>query len=361
MDKHQVGKIASAVVAAAGPALAGYAANAVKNRLLNGAKPQSQAKNAQMQASRARSYADVVRNAPVALSQYQPLVGFRTAAPVTKGASARYTGCDFLGTISSGASGVANDNVYLVTPKNSTTFPRLSSVAAAFELYKFLKVRAIAVGKQASTIAGSHTLAPDLYPDGDAFTAAEVRNEEQQQTKKFWETCVMDFPCARGTRTWFLTDNAGTADPPDAKLGELHYYTDATGVTQVVVADLFIEYDVEFAQAQIASGVSLRSDMVQRFLRYAGAEQALLSLVRQMLPEKERDKFDERGMLRQVKKLKEHLLSIDRLIEEGTLPADVCLKPIPAAALQGGGAYVPTGGQGATRSADGRWRVAQDS
>jgi hypothetical protein len=329
MDKHQVGKIASAVVAAAGPALAGYAASAVKNRLLNGG---SQPKAPQKQQSRAR-YEQVVRNAPVALSQYQPKVGFKSAAPVTKGASARITGCDYVGALSS-TGGAFSDQAFRVTPLNNGLFTRLWAMATVFELYKFLKIRPILVGKAASSQAGSMTLAPDLYPDSDAFTAAEMRNEEGQSTTKTWEVCAMDYPCARGTRVWFLTDNANTANATDSDLGELHVGCDSLGAGAVVFADLFIEYDIEFAQAQVSGGVSLLSPMLRRLLAYEGGLEALLATAHRLLPEEERRKYNKDGSPKPVPKLQLHSDALDEFKRDGVLPAvDVCPKPIPAAAM----------------------------
>jgi hypothetical protein len=331
MDKNQVGKLASAAVAAAVPMIAGAVLKSAQERMFKTA-PKSSG-NVQGRTRAQKSLA--AYNAPVSANQYQPQMGFRTAAPVSKGASARFVGCDYVGTINS--SGTANtflDTVFQVTPKNTSLFPRLGSIAAVFELYKFLKMRPIAVGKQASTVPGCMTLAPDLYPNGSTFTASEMRNEEGQNTCKYWEVCRMNYPCSRGTREWFLTDNANSAAITDAKLGDLHFGTDGTATVSQPVADLFIEYDIEFAQGQTNDGIDLMTPAVRRLLQYEGGQAAFQRLARYLLPEEDRQKFDEQGMLIVKKEEKPHSTAIDRLLR-GDTPSEIRVQePIPAAALR---------------------------
>lgn len=327
MNKNEIGKIASAAVAAAAPALAGYAVSALRNAYANGQMRKPAAAPKVFKNPREQ----ILRNAPIQLSTYQPLVSFRTAAPITKGASVRLTGCDYVGTIS--AQVAAFDNVYEVTPKNATLFPRLSAITPAFELYKFLKIKPVMVGVSASTIPGAMSLSPDLYPDGSSFTIAEARNEEGSQQCKFWETKAMDFPCVRGTRQWFLTDNAGIAVDNDAKLGDLHLVTDAVG-SAIPVCDLYIEYDIEFAQGQaITTDALMRSELLNFLSRQPGFKELLTRFALQLLPPDEREKWDAKGMrIRPKKDIK--LIDFDEAIQE-MAPADLIRvrEPSPVTAL----------------------------
>jgi hypothetical protein len=261
----------------------------------------------------------LIENAPVALSEKQPRVGFRTAVPTDPGASARYVGCDYMGTYTSSAvASTYSDMIFEISAAESNTFPRLSAIADAFELYKFKRLRFIAIGKQASTIPGAMSLAPDLYPDGDVFTVNEARNEEGAVLGKYWETIVCEFPCKRGTRVWFLTDNLGTASPEDAILGDLHFGVEGTVTPSQPIADIFVEYDVEFAQAQSATGVSLINTIIRR----SPEDRAMLiaSLLR-ALPENERERWDTDGRrVRPKKKAAPWLPPNFRVIGQNPIP-----------------------------------------
>lgn len=316
MNKNEIGKVASAVIAAAGPALAGYAANAAKNVLV----AHLQKKPAPPTRVPASARQRLMRgNLPVALSMYQPTVVFKTAAPVTKGASARIVGCDYVGAFNSAIA--ADDQVIEITPKNAVAFPRLSAIATAFELYKFLKCRVTMVGLAGATTTGSMSLAPDLYPDGTDFTVAEARNEEGAAICKFWETKSMDFPCVRGTRQWFLTDNAGIATDNDAKLGDVHFSTDALGVQ--TVADLYIEYDIEFAQGQaVTADALMRSPLFHLLSQHPKGKKALVRFALGLLPPEEREKYDDTGYRKKAVRKVVELRDVDEVIKEMT-PSDL--------------------------------------
>lgn len=336
MNRNDVGKIASAVVAAAVPALGALVVRKGTEMAVNQFKAKSQNSSQKKNIEVRRKQ---VSSAPVALSYDQPKIGFKTAAPTRKGASARVVGIDYVGPYATNA--VANtygDYVFEVYPNNSTLFTRLGTIALAYELFAFNKCRLRAVGVAASTLPGSMTVAPDMYPNGSGFTAAGIRNQEGQVTKKFWETAACDYDCSRATRPWFLVDPSGTASDTDSKLGDFHLGLDGTATPSTVVCDLFVEYDIEFAQCVAADGVSLlaRSPLAHRIRKFQHGKEAIAASLRALLPAEERKDYDLDGNRVEHAKEVETSDSIERLLASSTDYSRSSSSPqtIPAAALK---------------------------
>lgn len=180
----------------------------------------------------------------------RPSPYWRSLAPSRKGSSVRLEGCDYVGSFAIPAGAGAQDNDLPVGAQDSTTFPRLSAIAAVFEEYAFNKCDFVMVGIAPSTFPGAMTGAPDYGDQGSGLTAAQIRNREGQETIKFWETCTVRMDPGKATRPWFSPTD--TSPSSDSYLGHFHLYTDA-GTANTPVCDLFVCYDVEFAQG-VASG-----------------------------------------------------------------------------------------------------------
>lgn len=336
MNKHEVGKIASAVVAAAVPAIGALVVRKGAEMAANYAKgPGKKPVKTSVQTRR-----DRVSAAPVALSFNQPKMGFKTAAPTRKGASARIVGCDYVGPFASSATAnLFQDSVFEIYPGNSAMFNRLGAISLVYELYAFNKCRMIAVGVAASTLPGSMTLAPDCYPNGLAQSAAAIRNQEDQKTTKFWETCISDYPCGRATRPWFLVDPSETASDEDSKLGDFHLGIDGTATAATVVCDVFVEYDVEFAQCVSGDGVSLEllnSPLVRRVQEFRHGKEAVMASLQCLLPAAERGDYDLHGRRVRKEKKMESSDAIERFLATVETPQVSSSSPstIPAAALR---------------------------
>jgi len=223
--------------------------------------------------------------APVALGAPRVRVYQRSAAPTKPGACVRYVGCDYVGAISA-ASG-AQDNVYGISAASGTSFPRLSAIAAVYELYSFSKLRFIMAGKAASTVAGDMTGVMQYSVDqSTGFTAAQIRNEEDQVTCKFWESREVIADPKRASRPWFLTGVGHSDESQDGYLGSFHLFTDAASAIPVV--DLFVEYDVEFAQGE-ASGAPELTPELQIVLSKDGGRKFLQKICEAALNSKERE------------------------------------------------------------------------
>lgn len=188
---------------------------------------------------------------------------FGTKAPTRKGATARYVGCDYIGVLTASTS--VNDIFKsAVSPGNTTLFPRLSAMAPIFQKYAFNKLRAYIVGDASSTQGGAITAVPCYESSGtpSSLTVAQARNREQQETRKFWEDFTMDFDCGKATVPWFIAAGAAGASGVVAYFGELHIVADLVA-TAVAVGQLYIEYDVEFAEAVVAGDPEIDLSRVQ--------------------------------------------------------------------------------------------------
>jgi len=193
-------------------------------------------------------------SAPVAYGVVRPDVKFRSASPSRRGSEMRVIGCDYLGSVSTSAT-TAQDNTYQVAPYELSTFPRLTDIAAVFGKYAFNRLRFYVVGKAASTLAGDMTsaFAYDGLDGGTALTESQIKNRSGQVTSKFWENHVMEIDCSRATVPWFISPQVESGSTDTNTFGWYHIFTEATSSGAAAVADVFVEYDVEFCEAKASS------------------------------------------------------------------------------------------------------------
>jgi hypothetical protein len=225
----------------------------------NKAKPKAQNKAPRSQRvqngmGRPRPSPGGQRSAPVAYGYTNPPVGMRSAAPTRPGSEVRFTGCDYLGSVSAITSAI--DNSYALSAYAAGTFPRLTSVASIFEKYAWNKLRFYVVGKAASTLAGDMTSVCVYEGDtagGAQLTESQAKNRFGQVTSKFWENHVMTIDCKKATVPWFTSTQVETNDAT-SNFGWYHLFTEAVAAT-TPVADVFVEYDVEFCDSKAAADV----------------------------------------------------------------------------------------------------------
>jgi hypothetical protein len=196
--------------------------------------------------------------APVAYAAVRPDVRMLSMAPTRRGSEVRFIGCDYLGSVTTSAT-TGTDNVYEMDPGVSASFPRLSSIATVFGKYAFNRLRVYVVGKAASTLPGDMTSVPvyDGASGGGSLTESQVKNRNGQVTSKFWENHVMDFDCSRATVPWFTITQLSSTASDTTTFGWYHLFLETTGSAAgaVAVADVFIEYDIEFTEAKAAGDV----------------------------------------------------------------------------------------------------------
>jgi hypothetical protein len=191
-------------------------------------------------------------SAPVSLGYTRPPIEMRSMAPSRRGGEVRIVGCDYVGSIGTNAISTV-DNVYPLNVR-STTFPRLSAIAAVFGKHAFNRLRFYAVGKAASTLAGDMTSVTvyDGTGGGGTLTETQVKNRYRQVTSKFWENHVHEVDCSKASVPWFVSEEASATPSDTTNLGFFHFFTEAAS-SGPQVADLFVCYDVELCEAQ-ASG-----------------------------------------------------------------------------------------------------------
>jgi len=187
--------------------------------------------------------------APVSLGYGRPNVSMRSAAPSRAGGEVRIVGCDYIGSIT--ADTTATDGYYELNPTNATTFPRLNAMAEVFGKYAFNRLRFYAVGKAASTQPGDMTSVTvyDGRAGGAALSESQVKNRFGQVTSKFWENHVHEVDTRKATVPWFLCQVPSGNDSDTTTFGWYHFFTEAVA-TASPVADIFVDYDIEFCEAQ---------------------------------------------------------------------------------------------------------------
>jgi len=215
----------------------------------NMAKQRPKKKNSTVRRQRQVRDRQDLGSAPLSLGYVQPPVGMRSAAPTKPGAEVRFVGCDYIGSVS--AQTTATDNPYSLQPIHAATYPRLSAIASIFGKYSYNKLKFYVIGKAASTLPGDMT-SVTVYEDGGfgSLTEAQVKNRFGQTTSKFWENHLHTVDPKKATVPWYIMNSYDSgADGAVAIFGFYHFFTEA--VTAVMpVADLFVEYDVEFCEAQ---------------------------------------------------------------------------------------------------------------
>jgi hypothetical protein len=197
--------------------------------------------------------------APVAYGQTSPAVGMRSDKPTRSGGEVRFLGCDYLGPVSTSTSAYVTTS-YQVSPLgtagNTAAFPRLSAVGSIFGKYAFNRLRYYVVGKAASTLAGDMTSA-FVYEGGfnplSVATEVSLKNRYGQATSKFWENHVMEVDCRKATIPWFINADDETAASDTNTFGYYFIGLEPTSSGVSAVADIFVEYDVEFCEAKAIS------------------------------------------------------------------------------------------------------------
>jgi hypothetical protein len=185
-------------------------------------------------------------SAPVSLGYVQPPVGMRSSAPIKPGGEVRIVGCDYVGSISGQIA--ATDNPFSLQPSAVATFPRLNAIASIFGKYAYNKLKFYVIGKAASTLAGDMTSVTVYEAGGSAvLTEAQVKNRFGQTTSKFWENHLHTVDPKKATVMWYIMDSADTL--ADQVFGYYHFFTEALAAV-TPVADVFVEYDVEFCEAR---------------------------------------------------------------------------------------------------------------
>jgi hypothetical protein len=189
----------------------------------------------------------VSRSAPLSQGYIRPIAKFGTMAPSKPGSEFRVVGCDYVGSVSSSAT-LGVDNSFPINPLSAVTFPRLSAISTVFGKYSFNKIRFIVVGKAAATVAGDMTSVISYGSLAFALTEAQIKNRVGQVTSKFWENHYMDGDPRKSTVPWFIM--SVTESQVDI-FGIYHLFTETTGavVGIVPVADIFVEYDIEYCEA----------------------------------------------------------------------------------------------------------------
>lgn len=218
-------------------------------------KRKAQSQPNQRQAKRQKRTGSDLSSAPVSLGYVQPPVGMKSAAPSRPGGEVRFTGCDYIGSLSAGVS--SSDNAYALTPAIAGTFPRLEAVSTIFGKYAWNKLKFYVIGKAASTLAGDMTSVPvyDGTAGGGALNESQVKNRSGQVTSKFWENHVMAVDCKKATVPWFNTDSSavvGGTYTDVSVFGWYHIFLEAVA-SAAAVADVFVEYDIEFCEAKQTS------------------------------------------------------------------------------------------------------------
>lgn len=194
--------------------------------------------------------------APVAKSYEAPRPRFESAIPVTPGASARYVGCDYIGNDSSSNSASSTGGLYAMAAFVAASFPRLSAIADVFLRYRFRRLRYFLIGKSASTQAGTGSWASFVI---DATTTsittnteAIIKNAEGALVLKGWESGVHEVDVNAAGPKWYNCDG----DSTPYNLGTFCHYLPQTTAAGDLSWDVYVEYDVEFAEAVAAATVT---------------------------------------------------------------------------------------------------------
>lgn len=197
---------------------------------------------------------------PIGEAYCAPKVHFQAKQP-SKDADARYAGVDFAGTLSS-ATSVATAIYEYIYPANATLFPRLNAIAKAFVRYRFKNLRFILHGKSASTQKGLGSfgsLVTDLLGGSIAVgSASVVKNSEGVLTLRGWETGGHEVAVDTTGLKWLINDTDAGATGEGSMLGFTFYSIEATTAAGDLSWDLYVEYDVEFAEAWLPAGINMK-------------------------------------------------------------------------------------------------------
>lgn len=186
--------------------------------------------------------------APVALGYQKPQPRFISKPPVLPGACVCYEGCDFVSNVSSSSSAASTGSLSTLAPFNSNAFPRLYGIADLFLRYQFKKLVYHFIGKSASTQAGVGAFCSFVL-DGATTTItvnteAIVKNAEGALVLKGWESGNHVVNVAAAGPRWYNCDVDSVPFSP----GNLVYYLPQTTANGDLAWDLYVEYEVEFAE-----------------------------------------------------------------------------------------------------------------
>ncbi len=229
----------------------------------------------------------LMRQAPVSEPYIAPEPGFKSLPPLTKGASVRYVGCDYIGSDSSSSSAASTGSLYGLAALNSTTFPRLSNIADTFLKYRYNRLRFHMIGKSASTQAGTGAWASFVTDAAvtsiTVNTEAIIKNAQGALVMKGWESGFHDVLVDIGGQKWYNTDQ----DTAEFTYGALAHYIPQTTASGDLSWDVYVEYDVEFGEAVSQSTVALLEKKLKR-----AREQEASNRIEAVISESE-SKFDE--------------------------------------------------------------------
>lgn len=209
-------------------------------------------------------------NVPVAYAYKAPKPRFESKVPITSGASARYVGCDYVGAINSSSAAV-NNGTNSLAAFTASVFPRLSAIADVFLRYRYRSLKFHLIGRSASTQAGTGAFASFVLDGATSTitvnTEAIIKNAEGALVLKGWESGVHTVDVEAAGPKWYNCD----ADSVPFTPGALVQYIPQTTANNDLSWDLYVEYDVEFAEAVVGATVTplfkeRRDRKVQAFL-----------------------------------------------------------------------------------------------
>lgn len=196
-----------------------------------------------------------------------PRVYFKSMNP-SDDADLRYVGCDFMGTLSSAAGAATIGSNGDIHPKNTSLFPRLSAIADLFVKYRFKRLRWYIVGESATTQAGSGAFGSAVNDGlGGALvvnTDAIVRNSEGVVILRGWETGCHEVDVKSSGLKFLSVDWDAAASGTGSILGLLFSSIPATPAGAGSLSwSVYLEYDIEFAEAFSGSGIDLLEKRVK--------------------------------------------------------------------------------------------------
>lgn len=197
--------------------------------------------------------------APLALDVSRPLVHQRFLAPTQKGSEARVVGVDFISTF--GSSTTANFlGALTLNPRNSTVFPRLSSIASVWCRYSFKKLRFHVFGISAATqrgyTAASSFVNDDLGTVPSVTTEAQILNLENVAVGRPWSYVYHDVNLGALGLDWYTCDTTDSVSPNGEAIGSLILGAATTTAANDILFQLYVEYDVEFCVRTASTSIT---------------------------------------------------------------------------------------------------------
>lgn len=183
------------------------------------------------------------------MDQTRPAVRQQFMAPSKKGSEARVVGIDFVATLSSSTT----QNLlalYILNPKDSTSFPRLSAIAGVWCRYFFRKLRFHIFGISAATQKGYTVMASfvndDLAQDPAITNEAQLLNLENVAVGRPWSYSIHEVNLGAQGLEWYTCDGSAST-PAGEYVGKALAGAATTAVAGDIQYQVYVEYDVEFA------------------------------------------------------------------------------------------------------------------